>query len=140
MPTCPKCGKANPKRAKFCYDCGSPMHPPSIETQPAQPTGQVTAPSIQIPKPAPTVRVITPPRMAPPVQTPQGRTVAMRVPSMGTCSYHRDLPATYICSKCSRPICKACARFYFNMVFCPQCYGISVPQPRYWSPTQPSLF
>ncbi|MEM2106892.1 MAG: hypothetical protein QXV46_03670, partial [Candidatus Bathyarchaeia archaeon] len=69
---------------------------------------------------------------APPIQPLQGRTVTMRVPSMGTCSYHRDLPATYICSRCSRQICKACGRFYYNMVFCPQCYGMSVPQPRYW--------
>ncbi|MGQ9640130.1 MAG: double zinc ribbon domain-containing protein [Candidatus Bathyarchaeia archaeon] len=132
MPTCPKCGKANPKRAKFCYDCGSPMYPPpSVELQPTPATAQQTTP-IQTPKPAPTVRVITPPRTAPVIQQLQGRTVAMRLPSIGTCSYHKDLPAMYICSRCSRQICKACARPYFNMVFCPQCYGMAVPQPRYW--------
>ena len=132
MPTCPKCGKANPKRAKFCYDCGSLMYPPPTASLPPTVTPTV---SIQLaPKPAPAVRVISPtgiPQLQPVQETTPAR-VSIRIPTMGTCSYHRELPAMYICSKCSKSICKACGRPYLNMMFCPQCYGLSVPQPRYW--------
>jgi len=133
MPTCPKCGKANPKRAKFCYDCGSSMYPP-----PTVPMASMGAPTVSVqpaPKPAPAVRVISPtgiPQIQQTPSMPQARAISMRIPSMGTCSYHRELPAMYICSRCSRSICKACGRHYFNMVFCPQCYGLSVPPQRYW--------
>lgn len=133
MPTCPKCGKANPKRAKFCYDCGSSMYPPPAVTSP---TGAPTVSVQPAPKPSPTVRVISPigtPQPAPAVSPTAPTRVSMRVPSMGTCSYHRELPATYICSRCGRSICKACGRQYLNMMFCTQCYGVSVPQPRSWS-------
>ena len=123
MPACPKCGKANPKRAKFCYDCGSPMYPP--------PTAPPTVSVQQAPKPAPTVRVISPtgtvqtPSVSPmPAMSPTR--ISMRIPSMGTCAYHRELPAMYICGRCSRSICKSCARQYLNMTFCSQCYGLSV--------------
>ena len=138
MPTCPKCGKANPKRAKFCYDCGSPMYPPSTVTPPPMATPTVSFQ--QGSKPAPTVRVISPtdtvqtPSISPmpTVPTTPPTRVSMRIPAMGTCTYHRELPAMYICSRCGHSICNACARQYLNMTFCSQCYGLSVPQPRYW--------
>lgn len=133
MPTCPKCGKANPKRAKFCYDCGSPMYLP--QESHIQPPGKPTISVQQIPKQPPNVRVITSPtagQMSTTAPTNQTRTVSMRIPSMGNCSYHRELPAMYICSRCSRSICRACARQYLDLTFCPECHGFATPQPRYY--------
>ncbi|MEM3004194.1 MAG: hypothetical protein QXK96_02730 [Candidatus Bathyarchaeia archaeon] len=132
MPTCPRCGKVNPKRAKFCYDCGGPRYPPPASTPPS------VTPTVSVqpaPRPSPTVRVISPTGVPQPTPaTPQNipARVSMRIPSMGTCSYHRELPATYICSRCGRSICKSCGRQYLGMVFCTQCYGLSVPVPQYW--------
>ena len=132
MPTCPKCGKANPKRAKFCYDCGSPIYLPQGSN--IQPPGKPTVSVQQTPKQPPNVRVITSPTPSqmPTTTTNQTRTVSMRIPPMGNCSYHRELPAMYICNRCSRPICKACARQYLDLTFCPECYGFATPQPRYY--------
>jgi hypothetical protein len=133
MPTCPKCGKANPKRAKFCYDCGSPMYLPRGSHM--QPPGKPTVSVQQIPKQPPNVRVITSPtagQVPTTAPTNQTRTVSMRIPPMGTCSYHRELPAMYICSRCSRSICKSCARQYLDLTFCPECHGFGSPQPRYY--------
>ncbi|MCW4033713.1 MAG: hypothetical protein NWF08_10050 [Candidatus Bathyarchaeota archaeon] len=39
------------------------------------------------------------------------------------CSYHHNLPATYICSQCSRSICRSDVRFYGDISLCPQCYA-----------------
>ncbi|WP_455279710.1 double zinc ribbon domain-containing protein [[Eubacterium] cellulosolvens] len=133
MPTCPKCNKANPKRAKFCYDCGSPMYLPQGSY--VQALGKPTVSVQQIQKQPPNVRVITSttagqmPIAAP---TNQTRTVSMRIAPMGNCSYHRELPATYICSRCSRSICRACARQYLDLTFCPECHGFAAPKPRYY--------
>ncbi|MCX6659322.1 MAG: hypothetical protein NTX81_02930 [Candidatus Bathyarchaeota archaeon] len=133
MPTCTKCGKANPKRAKFCYDCGSSMYPMPSTTYPSTVTPTISVQAA--PKPSPAVRVIAPtgtPQLSPAPNIAERRTVSMKIPSMGNCSYHRELPAMYICGRCGRRICKACGRQYLDMMFCSQCYGLSVPQPRYY--------
>jgi hypothetical protein len=45
------------------------------------------------------------------------------VPSR-TCAYHQNIPAVYICAKCSNPLCMSCALPYGNLFLCPQCYEI----------------
>jgi hypothetical protein len=44
-----------------------------------------------------------------------------------TCAYHQNIPAVYICAKCSKPLCMSCALPYGNLFLCPQCY--QPPQP-----------
>jgi len=91
---CPVCGFENRDDANFCANCGAPLAaPPTV-------------------KPVPSVRVVSP-------TAPGG---AVKVSPPGMCYYHPNIPASYICARCGRPICKYCARFYNGLVLCPQCY------------------
>lgn len=38
------------------------------------------------------------------------------------CAYHPNIPAVYICTKCSKPMCISCALPYGYLYLCPQCY------------------
>jgi hypothetical protein len=100
---CPKCGAANRDDATFCSSCGSSFAGPAV-------------------KPIPSVKVVR----------PAVPTTPYRVPPPGMCYYHPNLPAQYICSRCGRAICRDDARFYGDLVLCPQCYAgivpVSVPQ------------
>jgi DNA-directed RNA polymerase subunit RPC12/RpoP len=104
---CSVCGFNNRDDANYCSNCGSPL---------AMPVAPPVAPTV---KPVPSVRVVSP--VAPPPIAP------LRVPSPGMCFYHPNLPAAYICSRCGRPICRDCARFYGDLILCPQCYAGIVP-------------
>lgn len=69
-------------------------------------------------KPVPGVRVVTP--------------VSHRTP--GTCYYHHDLPAAYICNRCGRAICHADVKPHMDLILCPECYhnvspGLAPPGP-----------
>ncbi len=96
---CPKCGAANRDDATFCSSCGTSFAAPAV-------------------KPVPSVKVVRP---AVPSSIPY------RVPPPGMCYYHPSLPAQYICSRCGRAICRDDARFYGDLVLCPQCYAGIVP-------------
>jgi len=47
--------------------------------------------------------------------------VVTRIPPVGSCYYHPNLPATFTCGRCGRPICRTCAKPRGDMVFCPEC-------------------
>lgn len=103
---CPACGADNRDDANFCASCGAPLAaPPTV-------------------KPVPSVRVVSP------VAPPGG---PVRVPPPGMCYYHPNLPASYICARCGRPICRDCAKTYDGLVLCPQCYSL-VAVPEYAPP------
>ncbi|MBS7622628.1 zinc ribbon domain-containing protein [Candidatus Bathyarchaeota archaeon] len=95
---CPKCGAANRDDATFCSSCGSSFAAPAV-------------------KPVPSVKVVR----------PAVPSIPYRVPPPGMCYYHPNLPAQYICSRCGRAICRDDARFYGDLVLCPQCYAGIVP-------------
>jgi hypothetical protein len=38
------------------------------------------------------------------------------------CVYHPSVPATYICQKCSKPLCVRCAAPHGFLFLCPECY------------------
>ncbi len=46
---------------------------------------------------------------------------ATQLPMPGMCFYHREMPATYVCSKCGRSMCTSCDKTYGPLHFCPQC-------------------
>ncbi|UCG69547.1 MAG: B-box zinc finger protein [Thermoplasmata archaeon] len=43
------------------------------------------------------------------------------------CTYHPNIPAIYICTKCSKSMCISCALPYGHLFLCPQCY--TPPKP-----------
>jgi hypothetical protein len=47
--------------------------------------------------------------------------VAARIPALGSCYYHPNLQAAFICSRCGRPICRTCAKPRGDIVLCPEC-------------------
>ncbi|MEM2895969.1 MAG: zinc-ribbon domain-containing protein [Candidatus Bathyarchaeia archaeon] len=113
---CTLCGFNNRDDANYCSNCGSPLAMPTVPMAPPMPTVPMAPPTV---KPVPSVRVVSP--VAPPPMAP------LRVPSPGMCFYHSNLPAAYICSRCGRPICRDCARFYGDLILCPQCYAGIIP-------------
>lgn len=81
-------------------------------------------------KPVPGVRVVTP--------------VTQRTP--GTCYYHHDLPAAYICNRCGRAICQHDVKPHLDLILCPECYhhtapvmGGPMPMPMPGAPTGPGF-
>ncbi|MEM2567919.1 MAG: zinc ribbon domain-containing protein [Candidatus Bathyarchaeia archaeon] len=118
MVECPKCGTKNPKDAVYCMSCGSPIEEKeTITLKPATPPA--------VTKPVPGVKVVKPITPGAPITT----AAPMRIPSIGSCFYHPSLLAAYLCSRCGRPICRDCAKAHGDLIFCPQCYASSVPQP-----------
>src|SRR5512136_26373 len=121
MRQCLSCGSKNADDAAFCSMCGTSF----AESQPQQPMQPVGS----IMKPTPAVRTITPlaqtpPRLSPPVARPQT--------TVGSCFYHPELPALYVCAKCERQICSSCARPYGQIAICPQCYWTLAPRAGAW--------
>ncbi len=111
MIKCPECGVENLEGATYCKSCGSSLMVVEAPTKPV--------PAI---KPVPGVKVIKP------ITPPTGVTVTpTRVPAIGSCFYHRNLPAAYICSRCGRSICRDCSQQYQDLVLCPQCYTVVPP-------------
>ncbi len=47
--------------------------------------------------------------------------VAAKIPSLGSCFYHPNLQAAFICGRCGRQICRTCAKPRGDMVLCPEC-------------------
>src|SRR5208337_5020367 len=60
---------------------------------------------------------------APPMMPPGPPAYAQRqLARQGSCYYHAELPSTFICSRCGRSICTACARQYGVLNFCTECF------------------
>jgi DNA-directed RNA polymerase subunit RPC12/RpoP len=119
---CTKCGTKNPKDAVYCMNCGSPLEEKETVTlRPAAPPA--------VTKPVPGVKVVKPITPGAPVSTAVPTAVPTRIPSIGSCFYHPNLLAAYLCSRCGRPICRDCAKAHGDLIFCPQCYATAVPQP-----------
>lgn len=62
-------------------------------------------------KPVPGVKVMTP--------------ITQR--AAGTCYYHPELPAAYICNRCGRAICHADVKTHLDLILCPQCFHMVAP-------------
>ena len=117
MRLCPACGSRNADEAVFCSTCGATLTQPrpSQAMQPAGPTA----------KPVPIVKTITPLAQAPQQLGP----AMVRPPvAVGSCFYHPDLPASYICVRCGRALCYSCTKPYGQLAMCPQCYWVVVPR------------
>jgi hypothetical protein len=123
MKKCSVCGSSNTDGALFCSNCGTSLAA-SQSSQLAQPVGGAT-------KPVPVVKTITPlAQKAPPEEraqfvqtTPQFPMPAARTQvTAGSCFYHPELPSTYICARCGRPICLSCTRTYGQLAICTECH------------------
>jgi hypothetical protein len=104
---CIKCGASNEDNANFCSKCGNNL------------TSSAT---------------VGPQIKSAPVGTAVGSTISMHPHSAsaisaapGMCSFHKSLPATYVCGRCGKAICSNCTFNYMNLKLCPQCYGQIIP-------------
>ena len=107
MTLCPRCGRANSDEARFCSSCGATLtQAPPVKVEVKSPiTGQPTMP----PQPQP-------------IYNPR------QIQTIGSCYYHHDLPAAFVCSRCGRSICAGCNRQYGVLSFCPECYWALSPK------------
>jgi len=110
MRQCTVCGSRNADDAVFCSTCGATF----ATTQPPQALQVSGTPT----KPVPIVKTITPLAQSPPPPMAVPRTQM----TMGSCFYHPELPATYVCARCGRTICFSCTKPYGQLAMCPQCY------------------
>lgn len=117
MRQCSACGGRNADDAVFCSTCGTAF----AESKPQQfmqPVGDAT-------RPVPVVKTITPlAQTAPQFPAPMARAQM----TVGSCFYHPELPATYICIRCGRSICLSCTKPYGQLTICPQCYWALAPR------------
>lgn len=117
MRQCSACGSGNADDAVFCSTCGTSFA--EIKSQQVTPSvGGAT-------KPVPVVRTITPLAQAAP-QYPAA--VSRTQMTVGSCFYHPELPAAYICVRCGRSICVSCTKPYGQLTICPQCYWNLAPR------------
>ena len=103
MPMCQVCGKANSDEARYCFSCGVSLFSlPPVKVD-------VRSPLTPSMKPTPTAPMSTP------TYTPR------QVQRQGSCYYHSELPSSFICSRCGRPICSSCNRPYGALSLCTEC-------------------
>ena len=106
MALCQVCGKPNSDDARFCFSCGTTLSQgPPVKVDVKSPLGSFPG----------TITTPTMPGVPPPYAPRQ-------VARQGSCYYHAELPATYICSRCGRSICSACNRQYGILNLCTECY------------------
>lgn len=120
MTLCPRCGRANSDEARFCSSCGATLaQSPPVKVEVKSPLTGVSVPKI-------------PGSVVP---NPNSPMMPRQIQRIGTCFYHAELPASYVCSRCGRSICVSCSRQYGMLSFCPECYwGLA---PRINQPTEP---
>ncbi|WP_455284639.1 zinc ribbon domain-containing protein [[Eubacterium] cellulosolvens] len=119
MRTCSACGSRNADDAIFCSTCGATFS----ETR----SVPVTQPAGGTTKPVPLVRTITPLAQTPP-QFGAPMVMPRTQVTIGSCFYHPQLPAAYICIRCGRAICASCTKPYGQLTICPQCYWALAPR------------
>jgi hypothetical protein len=109
MIPCQSCGRPNAEDARFCFSCGNALsRGPPVKVEVKSPlTGQILGPQMASPMP---------PFPGPPIQTPR------QIQSPGSCYYHHDLPAAFVCARCGRSICSGCNKPYGALSFCTECY------------------
>jgi len=105
---CPKCGAVNESNSKFCGKCGYAFEGVKVKV-----VTPITGPSVPVAPGLPT----------------------RRVPPIGNCFYHKNMPATYVCSVCGRSICRDCAKSIGGMIACSECYVRRVPPGTVLPPT-----
>ncbi|MGC8849060.1 MAG: B-box zinc finger protein [Candidatus Bathyarchaeia archaeon] len=98
MVTCPVCNMENPYNAAFCFYCGSPLAAV-----------------------VPTVKAI------PVAPSPGYIGIPTRAIKVGSCFYHPNLPAIYVCNRCGKAICRDCAKSYGGLILCPPCSAMVRP-------------
>jgi hypothetical protein len=105
---CQACGKANSDGARYCFSCGTSLaNIPPVKVDVKSPL----TPSMKAPPPTP---------ISPSTYTPR------QLQRQGSCYYHPELPSSYVCSRCGRPICASCNRQYGVLSLCTECYwGLS---------------
>ena len=105
MIPCQACGRPNAEDARFCFSCGASLsRAPPVKVEVKSPlTGMIQGMQAQSLAPPP----ILPPRQ---IQSP------------GSCYYHHDLPAAFVCARCGRSICAGCNKPYGALSFCTECY------------------
>lgn len=109
MPVCKVCGKANSDDARYCFSCGASLSQvPPVKVD-------VKAP-LTMTKPTPSAPT------GPSIYTPR------QVPRQGSCYYHSELPSSYVCSRCGRPICASCNKQYGVLSLCTECYWGLAPK------------
>lgn len=120
MSLCQACGKSNADDARFCFSCGAALsRVPPVKVEVKSPiTGQTVMPQQAMPQPSA------------PMYTPR------QIQGIGSCYYHHDLPAAFVCARCGRSICAGCNRQYGMLSFCTECYyalssKINAGQPAY---------
>lgn len=119
MVICKVCGKTNADDARYCFTCGAALsQAPPVKVD-------VKSPLTPTMKPTPTAP------MATSIYTPR------QVQRQGSCYYHTDLPSSYICSRCGRPICTACNRQYGVLSLCTECFWGLAPKLGYSSSQYP---
>jgi len=109
MIPCQSCGRPNAEDARYCFSCGaslSRVQSPPVKVEVKSPlTGQVLGSQSPFP-----------PIPAAPIQAPR------QIQSPGSCYYHHDLPAAFVCARCGRSICAGCNKQYGALSFCTECY------------------
>jgi hypothetical protein len=105
MVLCQVCGKPNSDDARFCFSCGTTLSQgPPVKVEVKSPLGSFPG-------------MTTPPTMpSPPAYVPR------QVSRRGSCYYHAELPASFVCLRCGRSICSACTRQYGVLTFCTECF------------------
>jgi hypothetical protein len=119
MALCSVCGKPNMDDARFCFSCGTALlqsPPVKVEIKSPLEPAPMMAPAMSGPMP------VVPPTYAP-----------RQLARQGSCHYHAELPATFICSRCGRSICMSCTRQYGMLTFCSECYHGLEPKIGYGS-------
>lgn len=117
MRQCSACGSGNADDAVFCSTCGTAFAE-SRSQRPTQPMGGAA-------KPVPVVRTITPLAQTP-LQYPAATTRTQM--TVGSCFYHPELPASYLCIRCGRSICVSCTKPYGQLAICSQCHWALAPR------------
>lgn len=116
MPICKVCGKTNSDDARYCYSCGAELSSaPPVKVDIKSPLTPSTKPTPAAP-------------IASSIYSPR------QIQRQGSCYYHTELPSSYVCSRCGRPICIACNRQYGVLSLCTECYHGLAPklETPYW--------
>ncbi len=127
MVRCLDCSHENEEDAKFCIVCGNSLEAEGdVVSLTAKPTVKESLAKEGEVKPVPRVSVITP---TAPTTRPAGPPRGMvRVSPPGMCFYHELLPASSVCGRCGRSVCRYCSKTYIELNLCPQCYAGVVPR------------
>jgi len=105
MIPCQACGRPNAEDPRFCFIFRASLsRAPPVKVEVKSPLAGMM-PGVQAPSPSP-----------PPILPPR------QIQSPGSCYYHHDLPAAFVCARCGRSICAGCNKQYGALSFCTECF------------------